>query len=45
MKFVFKMITIAGLAAALVSCSDKTEKTAQNGDFKYLVESLPILRL
>ena len=45
MKFVFKMITIAGLAAALVSCSDKTEKTAQNGDFKYLVDEFADLKI
>ena len=30
-----KMITVAGLAAALVSCSDKA---AQNGEFKYLID-------
>ena len=45
MKFVFKMITIVGLAAALVSCSDKTEKTAQNGDFKYLVDEFADLKI
>ena len=45
MKFIFKMITIAGLAAALVSCSDKTEKTAQNGDFKYLVDEFADLKI
>ena len=45
MKFVFKMITIAGLAAASVSCSDKTEKTAQNGDFKYLVDEFADLKI
>ncbi|MBQ2372878.1 MAG: dihydrofolate reductase [Bacteroidales bacterium] len=39
------MITIAGLAAALVSCSDKTEKTAQNGDFKYLVDEFADLKI
>ena len=35
MKFVSKMILGAGLAAAMVSCSDKA---AENGDFKYLLD-------
>ena len=35
MKFVSKMILGAGLAATMVSCSDKA---AENGDFKYLLD-------
>ena len=37
-----KMITIAGLAAALVSCSDKA---AQNGEFKYLIDEFADLKI
>ena len=36
------MITIAGLAAALASCSDKT---AKNEDFKYLVDEFADLKI
>ena len=42
MKLITKMITIAGLAAALVSCSDKTAKKA---DFKYLVDEFADLKI
>ena len=35
MKLIFKMILGTGLAAAMVSCSDKA---AENGDFKYLLD-------
>ena len=42
MKLITKMITIAGLAAALVSCSDKT---AKNADFKYLVDEFADLKV
>ncbi len=42
MKLLGKMITIAGMAAALVSCSDKT---AQNGEFKYLVDEFADLKI
>ena len=42
MKLITKMITIAGLAAALVSCSDKT---AKNADFKYLVDEFADLKI
>ena len=37
-----KMITVAGLAAALVSCSDKA---AQNGEFKYLIDEFADLKI
>ncbi len=42
MKLIAKMITIAGLAAALASCSDKA---AQKGDFKYLVDEFADLKI
>ena len=42
MKLITKMITIAGLAAALASCSDKT---AKNEDFKYLVDEFADLKI
>ena len=45
MKLITKMITIAGLAAALVSCSDNDVKTAQNEDFKYLVDEFADLKI
>ena len=35
MKFALKMILGAGMAATMLSCSDKT---AENGDFKYLLD-------
>ena len=37
-----KMITIAGLAAALASCSDKA---AQNEEFKYLIDEFADLKI
>ena len=42
MKLFGKMITIAGVAAALTSCSDKA---AQNGDFKYLMDEFADLKI
>ena len=42
MKLITKMITIAGLAAALVSCSDKA---AKNEDFKFLVDEFADLKI
>ena len=42
MKLITKMITIAGLAAALVSCSGKA---AKNEDFKYLVDEFADLKI
>ena len=45
MKLITKMITIAGLAAALVSCSDNDTKTTQNEDFKYLVDEFADLKI
>lgn len=42
MKLKLKMATIAGLAAALVSCSDKT---AQSGEFKYLIDEFADLKI
>ena len=45
MKLITKMITIAGLAAALVSCSDNDVKTGQNDDFKYLVDEFADLKI
>ncbi len=42
MKLFTKMITIAGMAAALVSCSDKT---AQEGEFKYLLDEFADLKI
>ena len=42
MKLITKMITIAGLAAALASCSDKA---AKNEDFKYLVDEFADLKI
>ena len=41
MKFLVKMISIAGMAAALVSCSDK----AAENDFKYLVDEFADLKI
>ena len=35
MKLIFKMILGAGMAATVMSCSDKA---AENGDFKYLLD-------
>ena len=35
MKFIAKMILGAGMAATMLSCSDKA---AENGDFKYLLD-------
>ncbi len=42
MKLKLKMATIAGLAAALVSCSDEA---AQNGGFKYLIDEFADLKI
>ena len=42
MKIFGKMITIAGMAAALVSCSDKA---AKEGDFKYLMDEFADLKI
>ncbi len=42
MKLITKMITIAGMTAALVSCADKT---AQNGEFKYLMDEFADLKI
>ncbi len=42
MKLFGKMITIAGMAAALVSCSDKA---AQEGDFKFLIDEFADLKI
>ncbi len=42
MKLFGKMITIAGMAAALVSCSDKA---AKEGDFKYLMDEFADLKI
>ncbi len=42
MKALSKMITIAGLAAALASCSDKA---AQNGEFRYLIDEFADLKI
>ena len=42
MKALIKMITIAGFAAALASCSDKA---AQNGDFRYLIDEFADLKI
>ena len=42
MKLLTKMITITGLTAALLSCSDKT---AKNDEFKYLVDEFADLKI
>ena len=42
MKLITKMITIAGMAAALVSCSDKA---AEKGEFKYLIDEFADLKI
>ncbi len=42
MKLFAKMITVAGMAAALVSCSDKA---AQEGDFRYLMDEFADLKI
>ncbi len=42
MKLFGKMITIAGMAAALASCA---EKTAQDGGFKYLLDEFADLKI
>ena len=41
MKFLVKMISVAGMAAALVSCSDKTAQS----DFKYLMDEFADLKI
>ena len=49
MKLSVKMITIAGIAAAMVSCSDKAAKgageVAQEGEFKYLMDEFADLKI
>ena len=42
MKLAAKMITIAGIAAALSSCADKA---ADKGDFKYLIDEFADLKI
>ncbi len=42
MKLFTKMITIAGMAAALVSCSDKA---AQKGDFRFLIDEFADIKI
>ena len=42
MKLIGKMITIAGMAAALVSCADKA---AEKGEFKYLIDEFADLKI
>ena len=42
MKFITRMITIAGMAAALASCSDKA---AQEGEFKFLIDEFADLKI
>ena len=42
MKLIAKMITITGMAAALVSCTDKT---AGNNEFKYLIDEFADLKI
>ena len=42
MKFITRMITIAGMAAALASCSDKA---ADNGDFKFLIDEFADIKI
>ena len=42
MKLIGKMITITGIAAALVSCGDKA---ADNDNFKYLVDEFADLKI
>ena len=42
MKFITRMITIAGMTAALISCSDKA---AQEGEFKYLIDEFADLKI
>ena len=49
MKLIGKMITIAGVAAALASCSDNVaggvDTCAQEGDFKYLIDEFADLKI
>ena len=46
MKLIFKMVTFAGLAAALVSCADKAaEQKATDGQFRYLVDEFADLKI
>ena len=42
MKFITRMITIAGMAAALASCSDKA---ADNGDFNVLIDEFADIKI
>ena len=46
MKLIFKMVTFAGLAAALVSCADKAaEQKTTDGQFRYLVDEFADLKI
>ena len=48
MKFIVKMITIVGMAAAMTACADKaaqTEVPVQDGDFKFLVDEFADLKI
>ena len=49
MKLFVKMITIEGMAAALVSCADKAVQgagdAAQEGNFKYLMDEFADLKI
>jgi len=44
MKLLSRMITIAGMAAALVSCSDKAADN-ENGEFRYLMDEFADLKI
>ncbi len=46
MKHLFKMLTIAGTAVALFSCTEKLEGTVESkGEFKYLVDEFADLKI
>ena len=42
MKLIAKMFTIAGMAAALVSCADKA---AENKEFRFLIDEFADLKI
>ena len=42
MKFIIRMITIAGMAAAMVSCTDKA---ADKSDFKFLIDEFADIKI
>ncbi len=44
MKLLAKMITVAGMAAALVSCSDNAADN-ENGEFRYLMDEFADLKI